>query len=116
METFMVRDPSLYPHDENGDVLWNIAQSGDDLSFRREIDFAVVFPTEDAALTFGAMVLKDHLKVQVSSDQRNREFPWQVYVYPNMEPTHENITSFESMIGARAAEVGGRNDGWAFET
>ncbi|REM98982.1 ribonuclease E inhibitor RraB, partial [Mycobacterium tuberculosis] len=28
----MSRDLSLYPEDENGDVLWNMLQDGDDLS------------------------------------------------------------------------------------
>ena len=108
----MERDFSLYQEDENGEVLWRIAQQGADLSYEREIDFAVIFPSEEAALKFGAVALRNHVKVHVSSYEENEQFPWQVCIYPVMEPTHNNISDFESMIGTRASELGGINDGW----
>ena len=39
-----------FPDDENGDVLRLMLKNGDDLSAPREIDFSVIFPTEDAAI------------------------------------------------------------------
>ncbi len=49
----MIRDKSTYPDDENGDALWNMVQQGDDLSKKRDIEFTVIFSTEEDALKFG---------------------------------------------------------------
>jgi hypothetical protein len=43
-----------FPDDENGQVLRYMAEQGDDLSKPRDIDFTVVMPDEDAAMTFSA--------------------------------------------------------------
>ena len=53
----MSRDLSLYPEDENGDVLWNMLQDGDDLTIPREVDFALIFPTQDVAIAFAVPLL-----------------------------------------------------------
>lgn len=50
----MARDDSRFPPDDNGDALWNMAEAGDDLGKRREVDFSVIFPTEAAALQISA--------------------------------------------------------------
>lgn len=63
----MHRDPLLFPDDENGDVLWQMAQAGDDLSIPREVDFAVIFPSEDDALKFAVHLLRSDQKVSFSS-------------------------------------------------
>jgi hypothetical protein len=48
----MERDFDKFPDDENGDILWDIHSRGNDLTERREVDFSVIFPTEEAA-SFG---------------------------------------------------------------
>lgn len=108
----MTRDYARFPDDENGDVLWRMLEEGDDLSKPREIDFSVIFPTEQAALQFAVHLLRNDQKVSFSAYEEHDELPWQVQVHPFMEPTHENITGFENQLGEDAAEVGGRNDGW----
>ena len=112
----MERDLTAFPQDENGDVLWRIAQHGVDLTEAHEIDFALVFPTREAALKFAVFALQTEAKVSFSSYEENEEFPWQVYVHPVMEPTHVDITAFESFLGTRAEQLGGKNDGWGFES
>ena len=54
----MARDDARFPADDNGDALWHMAEAGDDLGKPREVDFAVVFPTETAALQFAVMLLR----------------------------------------------------------
>jgi len=44
--------PNEFPNDENGDVLRRLQNDGDDLTQPRNIDFTVVFPTEDASQQF----------------------------------------------------------------
>ncbi len=48
----MARDYEVFPDDENGDVLWRMHEHGDNLSKQREIDFCVIFPTEESAMEF----------------------------------------------------------------
>lgn len=112
----MERDVTRFPQDENGDVLWRIAQQGTELTEEREVDFAVVFPTKEAALKFGIFALQTEAKVSFSPYEENDEFPWQIYVHPVMEPTHSNISEFEEFLGAKAVQLGGKNDGWGFES
>ncbi len=108
----MSRDLALYPQDENGDVLWNMLQDGDDLSIPREVDFALVFPGEDDAIGFAVHLLRNEQKVSLSRYEGNEAFPWQVVVYPMMLPTHANIAGFEALLDAEAGPYSGRVDGW----
>ena len=75
-----------------------------------------MFPTKEAALKFGVFALQSQAKVSFSPYEENEAFPWQIYVHPWMVPTHPNITEFEQFLGARAESLGGRNDGWGFES
>jgi len=108
----MSRNHSLYPDDENGDILWKMEQDGDNLSVPREIDFSVIFPTEDAALKFAVDLLRNEQKVSFSPYEEHKELQWQVQAHPVMLPTHENITGYEGELARSAVEYGGRNDGW----
>jgi Regulator of ribonuclease activity B len=108
----MSRDHDLFPDDENGDMLWNMGQDGDNLSVRREVDFSVIFPTEDAAIKFAVFLLKNDQKVSFSSYDGNKNFPWQVQAHPMMLPTHGNVSGYEQQLDQDAAKFGGRNDGW----
>ena len=105
-----------FPDDENGEVLRRMAEQGDDLSVPREIDFAVIFPTEDAALRFALVLLKSGQKVSFSEYDEHDELPWQVLAHPLMEPTYENISGYEGLLANEAAPLGGRNDGWGCES
>ncbi|MET3132509.1 hypothetical protein AAKU55_002783 [Oxalobacteraceae bacterium GrIS 1.11] len=62
----MARDYLHYPADENGDILWNMGQGGDNLSVAREVDFSVIFPSEESALKFALHLLCNHQKVSFS--------------------------------------------------
>lgn len=104
-----------FPDDENGQVLRQMVEQGDNLSVPREIDFAVIFPTEDAALKFALRLLKSGQKVSFSEYEEHDELPWQVLVHPLMEPTHENISGYEDLLAKEAEALGGRNDGWGCE-
>ncbi|WNL45771.1 ribonuclease E inhibitor RraB [Dyella sp. BiH032] len=104
-----------FPDDENGQVLSQMAADGDDLSIPREIDFAVIFPTEEAALKFATHLLKNGQKVSFSEYEEHDELPWQVLAHPFMEPTHENISGYEDLLAKEALAFGGRNDGWGCE-
>jgi hypothetical protein len=104
-----------FPNDENGEVLRQMAEQGDDLSVPREIDFSVIFPSEDAALKFAVLLLRNGQKVSFSPYEEHDELPWEVQAHPLMVPTHENISGYEELLGSEAAPFGGQNDGWGCE-
>lgn len=104
-----------FPDDENGQVLRQMAEQGDELAVPREIDFAVIFPTEDAALQFAVRLLRSGQKVSFSAYEEHDELPWQVLAHPYMVPTHDNISGYEGLLETEAAPLGGRNDGWGCE-
>lgn len=104
--------PQGFPDDATGDVLRRMAESGDDLSKPRDIEFTVVLPNRAAAQKFG-----DHfhrLGYAVSATRTNTvpKLPWDVVVIKHMVPTYEAITAFEAELEAVASRLGGRNDGW----
>ena len=102
----------MFPDDDNGQVLRQMVAEGDNLSIPREIDFAVIFETEEAALQFAVSMLQQGQKVSMSEYEENDEMPWQVYLHPFMEPSHDNISMFESALEGEAAPFGGQLDGW----
>ncbi|TBR39257.1 MULTISPECIES: ribonuclease E inhibitor RraB [Dyella] len=101
-----------FPDDENGQVLATMAERGDRLDQPREIDFSVIFPSEDQALAFAITLLRGGAKVSFSEYEENPELSWEVTVHPVMVPRHGDITAFEAMLAAEAEPLGGRNDGW----
>ena len=108
----MSRNYSQFPDDENGDILWNMQQEGDNLDIPREIDFSIIFPTEQAAIQFAVELLRSDQKVSFSPYEEHEELPWQVQAHPVMVPTHENISGYEHELATGAQKYGGRNDGW----
>ena len=108
----MNRDNEQFPDDENGDVLWRMVSNGDNLSKSREVDFPVIFPTEDAALKFAVQLLRNGEKVTFGPYESNAYFPWQVEVRPVLLPTHEIITKYENLLAKESEAYGGVNDGW----
>src|SRR5579863_8776060 len=96
----MERDLEIFPDDENGNVLWRMHQNGDNLSKRRTVDFAVIFPTKAVALQFAVHLLENGQKVSFSAYEGDDEQSWQVEAHSMMMPTHEEITRYEAQLGA----------------
>lgn len=101
-----------YPDDGNGAVLRRMQRNGDDLTLPRNIDFAAVFPSEDAAQQFANHFRALGYETSVDLTRTDEEFPWDVVVVKHMVPTHDAIGSFEDSLQDVANTFGGRNDGW----
>ena len=101
-----------FPADENGQVLRQMAESGDDLSKPRNIDFTVVLPSKAAARKFAAHFTGSGYQARVDETGTVPELPWDVVVVKHMLPAHAGITGFEEELEAAATSLGGRNDGW----
>jgi hypothetical protein len=107
------RSETLYPPDENGDVLFGIAEQAGDLITSRPTDFCHVFPSRDSAAKFSASLPVG----ECSKPERYRGrkgFSWQIVVTRDMIPSHSNITAAEAQLAQTASRFGGAPDGWGF--
>lgn len=106
------RNLSVFPSTENGDVLFQMAQDGDDLSISRDIDFSVVFNNLHQVSQFVENFTKNGCKISIGKPSGIFRRKITVTVSCDMFPTHDTISSFESKLGMEAERFGGRNDGW----
>jgi Regulator of ribonuclease activity B len=85
---------------------------GDDLTQARNIDFALIFADETSAENFAEHFRKLGYEVSVKKTGTEQNRLWDVIVVHHMIPSHEGITSFESLLQSVADRWGGQNDGW----
>jgi hypothetical protein len=112
MEVGMGRDFKAFPDDGTGDALWGMSLNGDDLTTSREIEFTVVFPTENEAMSFAETLLFNRQKVLLCDAEGNDNYPFEIVVYVEFSPSHQSITEYQELLEQYAAPLNGLNDGW----
>ncbi|HET9182932.1 MAG TPA: ribonuclease E inhibitor RraB [Candidatus Angelobacter sp.] len=105
---------TIYPDDENGNVLRDMEAHGDDLTKPRNIDFVVVFAHASLAEQFAQHFRELGYAVSVQDTETEEDFRWDVIVVKHMVPTYEGITDFENVLQSVADRWEGHNDGWGF--
>jgi regulator of ribonuclease activity B len=108
----MNRDPNTFPDDPTGDALWEMQESGDDLSQPREIEFTVIFSNAEEALKFGETLLLNRQKILLSDNQEDNEYPFEIVVFVFMEASYDEITGYQELLEMHATKFNGRGDGW----
>ena len=104
---------SIFPNDDNGDVLWRMYCDGDNLSTPREMDFQVVFEDKAQAELFCAYIESCGFGSDLSHYPNQPDGRvWDVQVRRVMVPTYAAICTFEETLQEEAASGGGVNDGW----
>lgn len=104
------RDFATYPQNANGDVLWQMHRSGDDLSKQRLMEFAFLFATQERARAFQQKAEPLGFEVEVSYFEAKRA--WDVQCAVAIVPTHRDISRIENELSRLAATEEGRPDGW----
>ncbi len=99
-----------FPDDENGDVLRQMYERGDNLDQPRIVDFCFAFNERSEALEFARAVDDRELEVCISF-YTERDM-WQAIVKRFMLPTHQDITAIEWSLTESAVLAGGQADGW----
>ncbi|KGJ96274.1 ribonuclease E inhibitor RraB [Colwellia psychrerythraea] len=110
----MTRDLVLFPEDEIGNTLWQMQESGEDLTTEREIEFSVLFPEQELALKFGQLLLENNQKLSFTPSEAHPNLPWEITAYPQMPVTYENISSYQELLESSAAPLKGQFDGVYF--
>lgn len=110
----MERDITLFPEDDIGQYLWDALSSGDDLTQPREIEFTVIFKTQEQALKFGHLLLENNQKLSMSPFEENESHPWEVTAYPTTNASYDNIIAYKNLINDGAVAFEGVFDGFYF--
>ena len=100
------------PDDPNEDVLRQMKAGGDDLSKERDVDFSVIFGSEDSARRFCEQFQRLGYEANLERSDADPDCPWDVTVVKALAPTSADIAEFERMLELAASPLGGRNDGW----
>ncbi|WP_299981866.1 ribonuclease E inhibitor RraB [uncultured Pseudoteredinibacter sp.] len=108
----MKRDYSKFPNDACGDSLWRMVVEGDDLTEERDLEFIVIFETEDEAMKFGEHLLFNRQKVLLCDDD-SEDYPYFIASTVSMIPRYETILEYERLLEKYASPLNGKNDGWS---
>jgi hypothetical protein len=108
----MKRDINTFPDDPTGDALWEMQESGDNLSKSREIEFTILFSSEEDALKFGETLLINRQKILLTDNKENGEYPIEIVVFVYMEATYDEITGYQELLEMHATKFNGIGDGW----
>ncbi len=108
----MSRDLTLFPNDNIGEYLWQRQQAGDELEQPREVEFSVLFPSQELALQFGQLLLENNQKLSFTPFQDNNEYPWEITSYPEMPLNYENITAYQALLETGSEPLKGKFDGF----
>lgn len=108
----MTRDLALFPENEIGDTLWQLLQTGVDLTQEAEVEFSVVFPSDELALKFGQLLLENNQKLSFCPYDGDELNPWEITAYPFMPLTYDNISAYQTLLIDSSAPLQGKFDGW----
>ena len=108
----MTRNFEQFPDDDNGNVLWQMAEDGDDLTEAHEIEFSIAFQTEEQAEKCALYLLKEEQKISMFEDDDSDTAEWVITIYVYMEPEYLDIVDLEEWFGKIAEQHGGEYDGW----
>jgi regulator of RNase E activity RraB len=110
----MTRDTTLFPEDDNGDVLWQMQEDGDDLTEVHEIEFTLAFPSKQQAEQCALHLLHEEQRVSLHEDDNDEKqsSEWLVVVYIHMEPEYQDIVDLEQWFTKIAEQYQGEYDGW----
>ena len=110
----MTRDPNLFPEDDNGEILWQMQQDGDDLTEVHEIEFTLAFSNQQQAEQCALHLLHEEQRISLHEDdnEEKQQAEWIVVVYIHMEPEYQDIVDLEQWFSHIAQQYQGEYDGW----
>lgn len=106
----MSRDYQQFPDDDNGNVLWQMAEDGDDLTVAHEIEYSIAFKSQEIAEKCALFLLAEEQKISLFQDEENNE--WFITIYVYMEPDYSDIVDLEEWFTKIAKDYNGEYDGW----
>lgn len=112
----MTRDLEKFPQDDNGNLLWQMQEDGDDLEEIHEIEFSMYFKTQQLAEKCALHLLLEEQKISLYLDEETQPNEWVITVYVNLYPEYEDIVDLEEWFTKIATQFEGEYDGWGCTT
>jgi hypothetical protein len=106
----MTRDYEQFPDDDNGNVLWQMSEDGDDLTEAHEIEYSLAFQNQEHAEICALFLLREEQKITLFHDEDTNE--WFITIYVYMEPEYADIVDLEDWFTKIATQFQGEYDGW----
>ena len=112
----MTRDFEKFPEDDNGNLLWQMHEDGDDLEEVHEIEFSVYFKTQELAEKCAIYLLHEEQKISLYLDEEVQPNEWVITVYVHLIPDYEDVVDLEQWFSKIAEQFEGEYDGWGCTT
>lgn len=106
----MTRDYQQFPDDDNGNVLWQMHQDGDDLHEAHEIEYSIAFQNQQHAEQCALFLLHEEQKITLFQDEESQL--WFITIYVYLEPEYEDIVELEQWFTKISLQYQGDYDGW----
>ncbi|MFA3315289.1 ribonuclease E inhibitor RraB [Acinetobacter baumannii] len=108
----MNRDYEQFPDDDNGNVLWQMVEDGDDLTELHEIEFSIAFQDQQNAEQCAMHLLYQEQKISLFQDDSVEPNEWIITIVVTMEPEYSGIVDLEQWFSTIAEQFNGEYDGW----
>ncbi|MDC5137775.1 ribonuclease E inhibitor RraB [Acinetobacter baumannii] len=108
----MNRDYEQFPDDDNGNVLWQMVEDGDDLTELHEIEFSIAFQDQQNAEQCAMHLLYQEQKISLFQDDSVEPNEWIITIFVTMEPEYSDIVDLEQCFSTIAEQFNGEYDGW----
>ncbi|MCO8102980.1 ribonuclease E inhibitor RraB [Acinetobacter indicus] len=108
----MSRDYEQFPDDDNGNVLWQMHEDGDDLDEAHEIEYSIAFTDQEQAERCALFLLNEEQKISLFQDDDSSVTEWIITIYVYMEPAYADIVDLEEWFTKIANQFQGEYDGW----
>lgn len=108
----MTRDYEQFPDDENGQVLWQMFEDGDDLTEPHQVEFAIVFKDQQQLEQCALHLLYQEQQVSFYDDEETGGADWVLTIHVEMVPEYADIVDLEEWFSSIAEQFDGEYDGW----
>ena len=108
----MYRDYQKFPDDDNGNILWQMYQDGDDLKELHDIEFSLSFIDHEQAEYAALHLLREQQKLNLIFDQHLQPHECRLTVFVELQPEYQAIVDMEEWLQKVAEQFKGEYDGW----
>ena len=104
----MSRNYELFPDDDNGNVLWQMIEDGN------EFEFTIVFKAQEQIEKCALHLLHQEQKVSLFQEDQHTDGSdfWVLNIHVTMLPEYDDIQDLEEWFTRIAQEFSGEYDGW----
>ncbi|MGJ8693816.1 MAG: ribonuclease E inhibitor RraB [Thalassotalea sp.] len=105
----------VYPNDDTGNVLADMAAADINLSIEHDVVFFQLFEDQNNAQAMVDFIVQNHPEIKVALHPDESPNVWDVDCTLCMLPSYQQVVEQEEFFEKIAAKFSGYNDGWGIE-